>query len=147
MGEKEVPSDGNIAVISNNINVQKREKAVIAAFQPIWFSSSHGWSGGSYEDAINFCESYNHMVLCPFAAYCPSGPGHPALPGSMVLDLDGEEWAPANGPMNTWVQIGTMDGDEDTRCTMHHDLLRERPQWGIDGTRTELKHHIMCCLM
>lgn len=147
MGEKEVPSDGNVAVISNNINVQKREKAVIAAFQPIWFSSSHGWSGGSYEDAINFCESYNHMVLCPFAAYCPSGPGHPALPGSMVLDLDGEEWAPANGPMNTWVQIGTMDGDEDTRCTMHHDLLRERPQWGIDGTRTELKHHIMCCLM
>jgi len=140
---------GNVAASSHNddLDSQKREKAVIAAFQPIWFSSAHGWTGTSYEDAILFCESYNHMVLCPYAAYCPNGNARAALPGSMVTELDGEEWVPANGPMNTWVQIGKVDGDESTRCTLHHELLGERPQWGIDGTRTEVKHHILCCLM
>mmetsp|Transcript_32610 Transcript_32610/g.68553 ORF Transcript_32610/g.68553 Transcript_32610/m.68553 type:complete len:774 (+) Transcript_32610:210-2531(+) len=142
------PNEGNVAIMSeDNVSSQKREKAVIAAFQPIWFSSAHGWSGTSYEDAILFCESYNNMVLCPYAGYCPNGRGNPALPGSMVTELDGEEWVPANGPMNTWVQIGTIDAEENTRCTLHHDILGERPQWGIDGTRTDVKHHIMCCLM
>ncbi|KAL7538909.1 hypothetical protein ACHAXR_008874 [Thalassiosira sp. AJA248-18] len=132
---------------TTDLDSQKREKAVISAFQPIWFSSAHGWSGTSYEDGIIFCESYNHMVLCPYAAYCPNGQNRPALPGSMITELDGEEWVPANGPMNTWVQIGTVGGDESSRCTLHHDLLGERPEWGIDGTRSDVKHHIMCCLM
>jgi len=146
--EKDVSaSGGNVAVVSNDVNKQKREKAVIAAFQPIWFSSAHGWSGGSYEDGVEFCESYNHMVLCPFAAYCPNGPGQPPLPGSMVVDLDGEEWVPANGPMNTWVQVGKIDGDADTTCTLYHELYGQRPGWGIDGSMQDLKHHIMCCLM
>jgi len=146
--EKNPEGVGNVATTSEtSMEAQKREKAVIAAFQPIWFSNSHGWSGTSYEDAILFCESYNHMVLCPYAAYCPLGRGKPALPGSMVTDLDGEEWVPANGPMNTWVQIGILGDDEGTRCTLHHDLMGERPQWGMDGTRKDVKHHILCCLM
>ena len=57
--------EGNAAVASQNIEMQQREQAVIAAFQPIWFENVHGWSGGSYEDADSFCERYNHMVLCP----------------------------------------------------------------------------------
>lgn len=144
------PNSGVVATIgkSASLDAQKREKAVIAAFQPIWFSTAHGWSGGSYEAAIAFCESYNHMVLCPYAAYCPNGNSQPPLPGSMInAELDGEEWAPANGPMNTWLQIGMIDGMESTQCTLHHDLLGERPQWGVDGSRTEVKHHILCCLM
>ncbi|KAL7549954.1 hypothetical protein ACHAWF_015684 [Thalassiosira exigua] len=148
--DEKVAVDGTDATPSlyvDDVDAQKREKAVIAAFQPIWFSSAHGWAGTSYEESIHFCESYNHMVLCPYAAYCPLGRGRPALPGSMVTDLDGEEWVPANGPMNTWVQIGTIDGDEESRCTLHHELLGMRPQWGIDGTRKEVKHHVMCCLM
>ena len=64
--EKNPIGAGNTAISNtkNNLDSQKREKAVIAAFQPIWFSTAHGWSGTSYEDGINFCESYNHMVLC-----------------------------------------------------------------------------------
>ncbi|KAL7491066.1 hypothetical protein ACHAWT_001541 [Skeletonema menzelii] len=141
------PNDGDKAKVSDNDLMQEREKAVIAAFRPIWFASEHGWSSGSYEDAVNFCESYNHMVLCPYAAYCPNGPGTPPIPGSMILQSDGEEWAPSNGPMNTWVQVGTIDGMEDTMCTLHHELLGERPKWGTDKTRPDVKHHIMCCLM
>jgi hypothetical protein len=142
------PDDGNAAVVSTNVKIQQREKAVISAFQPVWFASSHGWSGTTYDDAIDFCESYNHMVLCPFSAYCPSGPGSPPLSGSMVLDLDGEEWAPVNGPLNSWVQLGSIDGRSDTQCALYHDLyMGNRPQWGVDGTRKELKHHVMCCLM
>jgi len=91
------PLEGNLPSLSQDLNMQKREKMVISAFQPIWFSSAHGWSGGSYEDAILFCESYNHMVLCPYAAYCPAGKMSQPLPGSMVTKLDGEEWVPANG--------------------------------------------------
>jgi len=141
------PDDGDKAKVSDNLTTQEREKAVIAAFRPIWFSSEHGWISGSYEDAINFCESYNHMVLCPYAAYCPNGPGQPPIPGSMILQSDGEEWVPANGPMNTWIQVGTIDGMDDTKCTLHHELLGERPKWGTDRSRSDVKHHIMCCLM
>ena len=141
------PDDGDKAKVSDNELTLEREKAVIGAFRPIWFASEHGWSSGSYEDAVNFCESYNHMVLCPYAAYCPNGPGTPPIPGSMILQSDGEEWAPSNGPMNTWVQVGTIDGMEDTRCTLHHELLGERPKWGTDRSRPDVKHHIMCCLM
>jgi len=67
--------------------------------------------------------------------------------GSMITGLDGEEWAPANGPMNTWVQVGAIDGDGSTTCTMYHEVLGERPQWGVDGSMRDIKHHIMCCLM
>jgi hypothetical protein len=141
------PNDGDKAKVSDNLTTQEREKAVIAAFRPIWFSSEHGWISGSYEDAVNFCESYNHMVLCPYAAYCPNGPGQPPIPGSMILQSDGEEWVPANGPMNTWIQVGTIDGMDDTKCTLHHELLGERPKWGTDRSRSDVKHHIMCCLM
>jgi len=141
------PNDGDKAKVSDNDLTQEREKAVIAAFRPIWFASEHGWSSGSYEDAVNFCESYNHMVLCPYAAYCPNGPGTPPIPGSMILQSDGEEWVPANGPMNTWIQVGTIDGMDDTKCTLHHELLGERPKWGTDTSRPDVKHHLMCCLM
>ena len=154
--EKSTTNEGNVADVSSmtyegtkwqDVDKGTREKDVISTFQPIWFSSAHGWSGGSYEDAIHFCESYNHMVLCPYAAYCPNGHANPPLPGSMMIEPLTEQWAPANGPMNTWVQVGEMGGDMKSRCTLHHDFLGERPEWGIDGTRTEIKHHIMCCLM
>jgi hypothetical protein len=141
------PSNGNVAVISANIKIQQREKAVISAFQPVWFASSHGWDGTTYDAAVNFCESYDHMVLCPFSAYCPNGPGSPPLSGSMVLEIDGEEWAPVNGPPNSWVQLGTISGEPNSRCALYHDLLGNRPQWGLDGSKPELKHHVMCCLM
>ena len=133
---------------AGHLAVKQREEAVIAAFQPVWFSAAQGWSGGSYTEGILFCESYHHMFLCPLEAYCPHGPARPPLPGSMVLDPYGaEEWAPANGPLNTWIQIGTLDGDESTRCTLPHNTLGEQPQWGIKGDRTEVKHHILCCRM
>ena len=141
------PSDGNVAVVSDNLKIQQREKAVISAFQPVWFASSHGWDGTTYDAAVDFCESYDHMVLCPFSAYCPNGPGTPPLSGSMVLEIDGEEWAPVNGPPNSWVQLGTISGEPNSRCALYHDLLGNRPQWGLDGSKPELKHHVMCCLM
>ena len=152
IGEEDPTNKGNAAVVSSgvtwqDVDEQTREKAVIEAFQPIWFSSAYGWSGASYEDAVLFCESYNHMVLCPYAAYCPNDRASAPLPGSMITEPYEEEWAPANGPMNTWVQVGAIGGDENTRCTLHQDVLGDRPKWGIDGTRTEVKHHIMCCLM
>ena len=45
------------------------------------------------------------------------------------MDLDEEEWIPANGSMNTWLQLGIMDGDESMRCTSHHDLLERHLNW------------------
>lgn len=154
--EKSTTNEGNVADVAStssegtkwqDVDSSTREKDVISTFQPIWFSSAHGWSGGSYEDAIHFCESYNHMVLCPYVAYCPNGHANPPIPGNMMIEPYTEEWAPANGPMNTWVQLGEMDHDMKSRCALHHDILGERPEWGIDGTRQEIKHHIMCCLM
>lgn len=46
----------------------KHEQDVAKRMDPIWLDDSHGWSEGSYDDAVNFCRDLGRKRLCPYEA-------------------------------------------------------------------------------
>ena len=70
------------------------EQAISRNMNPIWLDASHGWKGGSYSDAEQFCRGLGGKKLCPFAAYCPHGPGMNPMGGhSSDFNFEGEQYA------------------------------------------------------
>lgn len=122
------------------------EDAVILALHPVWLDQAHGWSGGSHDDAIAFCDMISGMKVCPYAAYCPHGPSKPPMKGHADdFAAHGEQWAPMYGEENHWVQIGEKHENSATTCLSHVQLEGNKPDWGLDGTETQMKTYIMCC--
>lgn len=132
------------------------EQNVMDKLHPQWFGRKHGYHGKSYSDAADFCKSVGDMHLCPREAYCPDGPG---LSKPLFLQrkaFEGEQWAPVAKTIQTpgqsslheneWVMVGTVDHISFSTCMTHDQINRgEEPEWGIDGTRTEIKENILCC--
>ena len=68
--------------------------------------------------------------------------------------FDGEQWAPIskydnedidNG--NNWIMVGKKDGDPSSTCQQYEQLYGGKsPPWTADGSKTELKENILCCL-
>lgn len=116
-------------------------------FHPEWFDSSLGWSGGTYNDAKAYCESLpqpnnGHWYLCPHQAYCPNGPRE-TEPLYLQKDaFEGTQWAPISDKQNGWVMIGKMSG---RTCQEYVQINHRDPQWGLDGSSTDMKQHILCC--
>jgi hypothetical protein len=50
---------------SEQVSVQD---VMAQALKPIWYGSSHGWNGGSHNDAQLFCSASGKKELCPFIA-------------------------------------------------------------------------------
>ena len=56
-----------------------------------------------------FCEQHDgihgiKMELCPYAAYCPEGPGKPPIGGHNIdVNAEGSQWTPLFGNANHWV--------------------------------------------
>ena len=67
--------------------------------------------------------------------------------------MDGEQWAPVKKDLDgddpqddVYVLIGTLSNNPTTTChTYRHFNDGEMPQWGLDGSRPELKKYILCC--
>lgn len=59
----------------------------------------------------------------------------------------GEQWAPSRLNANSWLQIGTVDGNPASTCETY-ELLNggKQPLFGLDGSRPELKCCLLCCL-
>jgi len=119
------------------------------ALNPAWFSIEDGigWSGGSHTDALNFCHDID-KELCPNAAVCPNGPTHPAFENPQFTAGTGatHQWAPTVNRPNSWVLIDTLEENLSTQCMDYEQLNgNESPQWGLDQSMQELKHHILCC--
>jgi len=114
---------------------------------PIWIEfASHGWKGGSQEDALEFCENFGIRKLCPYKAYCPNGPGHAVMSGHVTdFNTEGEQWAPMYSHGNTeWVMIGQKYHNSATTCMVNDEL--PMPDWGnATKDQANLKKHIMCC--
>jgi hypothetical protein len=88
------------------------------------------------------------MELCPYRAYCPSGPGSPLNIGNDEIGLgeDIEQWAPTSDGDNHWVIVGMLEENNwSSQCITHEQLDGSEPTWGLDGTNAERKRHIMCC--
>ena len=119
-------------------------EAIETELMPLWLS----WTGGSHADAEAFCQGFDGRNLCPYAAYCPHGPGQPVLGGhSSDFNSEGEQWAPVFGHSNKWVMIGQKQGNSATTCFGHEDLEGGPPDWGLTSDNPEVKKHIMCCML
>lgn len=113
---------------------------------PVWLDKKHGWSGGSYQDAEEFCHGMGGKKLCPYAIYCPDGFGRQPLGGhNAVLNNEGIQYAPIFGANNQWVMVGQKDGNAATTCMLHSQLEGGLPDWGLNEERQDLKNHILCC--
>lgn len=114
--------------------------------QPRWYGVVDGWNGGSHADAAAFCNGFKDRQLCPYAAYCPHGPGQPISSGHTTdISAEGLQWAPVFGAANHWVMVGMKDGNSATTCFGHEDLEGETPTWGLSSDMHQIKEHIMCC--
>jgi len=126
----------------------KHEHDISRGMKPIWLDNSHGWSGGSYGDAVKFCQGLGRKRLCPYAAYCPHGPGmQPMGEHSADFNLEGEQWAPVfgEGEANNWVLIGRKYDNSATTCYSHQQLEGSSPDWGWSSGNSGAKRHIQCC--
>ena len=90
----------------------------------------------------------------PIEAYCPNGPGDEKVLFLQKDAFEGEQYSPVSsynnddtGVGNDWVMVGTKDGDPKSTCSQYEDLNDGKsPPWAADGSRTELKEHVLCCL-
>jgi hypothetical protein len=150
--QEEESSSSNVESTVDSTVLQLHEE-----FKPLWLSSAEGWKGGSYADAVAFCNSTRGKQLCPYSVICPNGPGHAVMGGRHALEfkVEGEQYAPILGGDNHWVMVGntnntddggTEDKDSSTKkCMTHRQLEGKNPEWGLNGDRSEVKQHIMCC--
>mmetsp|Transcript_11472 Transcript_11472/g.25199 ORF Transcript_11472/g.25199 Transcript_11472/m.25199 type:complete len:848 (+) Transcript_11472:701-3244(+) len=114
----------------------------------IWLDESFGWKGGSHTDAEELCNKLGNRKLCPYTAYCPHGPGQPAIGGHMKdFNMEGEQWAPVyhTEQPNYWVMIGRKYQNSATTCMDMWELEGSEPSWGLSNERADLKKNIMCC--
>ncbi|KAL7541884.1 hypothetical protein ACHAXR_011331 [Thalassiosira sp. AJA248-18] len=121
-------------------------------YRPFWFDNNDGWDGTTYEAAKEFCESIPNgpdgetFHLCPVKAYCPNGlVAHKPLAYQMDAFGEGLQWAPVSNNVNGWVMVGKMSDQNPHTCNTFLNMNRREPDWGLDGTQTELKKHILCC--
>jgi len=113
---------------------------------PEWLSSSDGWFGGSHNEAEEFCQSKGGKQICPYAAYCPHGPGQSVSKGhSTDISAEGSQWSPVFGQENHWVMVGQKHGNSATTCFGHEDLEGGSPDWGLTTEHPEIKKYLMCC--
>lgn len=120
-----------------DFNTASEEYKFAEAYNPTWFDRSTGWDGQSYLAAGTFCASRN-LMLCPYEAYCPTGPNH--LPYGGVRP-DAGSWAPISDSNNGWVSVS-----EDNACVRYMVLNLISPHWGLTGEgNEEITRHLMCC--
>lgn len=63
---------------------------------------------------------------------------------SLQMDaFEGEQWAPVTG--DVWVMIGMLNKDPSSTCRTYTQLHHKEPSWGFDGSRVDIKKHILCC--
>ena len=118
---------------------------------PVWFGRKDGYLGTTHSDAEEFCKTVGLLHLCPIEAYCPNGRNTDV--NLLFFERDpfiGEQWAPVskydNSDGNEWVLIGMIDDSSSSTCMRYEQLYNEPPQWGMDGSQTELKENILCCI-
>jgi len=80
------------------------------SFNPKWYdrSSSSGWKGTTYAEAVEFCQAVDDatQTLCPYEVYCPTGPHDIPFGGTKIED---SSRAPVANHKDGWVQVGAKN--------------------------------------
>ena len=58
---------------------------------------------------------------------------------------DVPQWAPISNNFNGWIMVGGNSEEALPMCSTFLELYGRDPDWGLDGSRPELKRHILCC--
>lgn len=140
--------DGSQQEVKNNVlccqnpNHLAKEQSLKKNLDPVWMDASHGWQGGSHDDATQFCQSFGNRELCPYSGYCPHGPGQSVMGGHDAdFRSEGEQWAPVYGEKNRWVMIGMKYQNSATTCMGSSELEGNDPDW----ENASAKKYILCC--
>merc|ERR1712157_333846 len=87
-----------------------QEYEAAESLNPKWYDrlSSPGWKGTTYAEAVAFCQAVDDatQTLCPYEAYCPTGPHRIPFGGTKKED---SSRAPIANHKNRWVQIGAKN--------------------------------------
>lgn len=60
---------------------------------------------------------------------------------------EGEQWAPVESSNpNEWVMVGMLNKTPSSTCRTYLQLHHKPPVWGVDGSKVDLKKHILCCV-
>jgi hypothetical protein len=60
--------------------------------------------------------------------------------------FEGEQWAPVEFDSgNEWVMVGMLNKDPSSTCRTYTQLHHKQASWGIDGSKVDIKKHILCC--
>jgi len=108
-------------------------EADAARWHPVWFDRDSGWTGKTHGEADGFCDGQGGMIVCPYDAYCPSGPSGGIFGGPQ----DGPGGAPSYAPVNDrdgWVQVSSFGSSG--RCA-----LMSSESFGNE----EQTRHVLCC--
>ena len=149
----EEPYEHESSLVKPFSPLSDKEETVVNDLHPVWFSRSHGYRGTNHEEAELFCNTVVGLHLCPIEAYCPNGPTD-QKPLYLQKDaFQGEQWAPVSPSAGTqtdlgnkYVMIGTLGDNPYSTCTTYDSLhANPLPPWSADGSKTELKQHVMCC--
>ena len=120
-------------------------EAVVEKYAPKWYTRNDGWTGLTYNKAIEFCASLSDedqsFMLCPYEAYCPGGEG------TNPTQYNDKEpaWAAIIDIPNGWVEFGHEDNYIHS-CVQYNDRHNGPPWWGLSGIfETDMMPQIMCC--
>jgi len=136
-GSTLVAENDNSKIPGESLEHFNFEGSVFNELNPVWYGTDE-WISGSHDDAYHFC-NFKGKSLCPYAAYCPYGPGKHPVDGWVASKEFEEQWAPIAQP-NQWVLIGAENDNPFSQCQ-----VTESPSFGFDKSQPELKLHIMCC--
>eukprot|EP00804_Cyclotella_cryptica_P026898 CCRYP_019595-RA/>CCRYP_019595-RA protein AED:0.00 eAED:0.00 QI:103/1/1/1/1/1/2/486/1007 len=143
-------SENTVPAVVETSTMTEWETQIQNAHHPAWFSNELGWQGTTHLDAQAFCKSIPHgagtLELCPLQAYCPNGPKNDK-PLYLQMDAyEGEQWAPIESSSpNEWVMVGMLNKDPSSTCRTYLQLHHKPPTFGVDGSKVDIKKHILCC--
>ncbi|KAL7535673.1 hypothetical protein ACHAXR_008943, partial [Thalassiosira sp. AJA248-18] len=116
----------------------------VKKYKPLLFDRSSGWNGQTYVEALIFCESQNHLAVCPYDAVCPNGTHGEPLGGFRLGPHGDWAWVPIINDHNEWVQAGARE-----KCIRYKDKFGGEvgPEWGLTGNDSaDITENVMCCL-
>lgn len=125
-------------------------QAVKDVWDPVWFSTSDGWDGGSYPEAIDFCrQNIPNGELCPYQAICPNGVSTNPFMSDEISSTESEQWVPTRQGVYSYILVSFAAGDteegSETLCDGYENINGENPTFGENDSDKEKKQYLLCC--
>ena len=95
----------------HNVEMNAKLTAHYQKYEPQWFhrGGTNGYTGTTYQDAINYCHTKKsqitnqQMTLCPYDAICPLGPK--ISPAIISLEQENKQLSPMIDKAGTWIHF------------------------------------------